>query len=121
MANTSNGAPRQTKTRARNTSKPIDYSAIHQAALAVFPSLLRMWLPNGRMMGREYVALNPRRDDRRPGSFRINTRTGKWADFATGDRGGDVVSLFAFLFDLPQREAAGQLAALLRLSDGRAS
>ena len=40
------------------------------------------------------------RSDRRPGSFSVNTRTGRWADFATGDRGGDVVSLAAYLHGL---------------------
>ena len=44
-----------------------------------------------------YVALNPTRNDRRPGSFKINIRTGRWCDFATGDRGGDPVSLVAYL------------------------
>ena len=38
-------------------------------------------------------AFNPRRADRHLGSFQINVRTGKWADFATGDRGGDLISL----------------------------
>ena len=47
------------------------------------------------MEGHEYVARNPTRADRRPGSFKINLRTGRWADFATGDKGGDPVSLAA--------------------------
>jgi hypothetical protein len=46
--------------------------------------------------------------------IRVNLRTGKWADFATGDRGGDPVSLAAFLFDLSQREAAQRLQEMLR-------
>jgi hypothetical protein len=56
---------------------------------------------------------NPRRPDRRPGSFLINLRTGKWADFATGDKGGDPVSLAAFLFGLSQSKAAEELARML--------
>lgn len=43
----------------------------------------------------------------------MNLATGRWADFATGDRGGDPVSLVAFLFDLSQGEAARRLAAML--------
>ena len=46
------------------------------------------------------MARNPTRPDRRPGSFKINLTTGRWADFATGDRGGDPVSLAAYLFGL---------------------
>jgi hypothetical protein len=44
-----------------------------------------------------YVALNPTRNDRRPGSFKINIRMGRWCDFAAGDQGGDPVSLVAYL------------------------
>ena len=63
--------------------------------------------------GGEYVARNPTRHDRRPGSFKVNLRTGRWADFATGDRGGDPVSLAAYLFGLTQAEAARRLADML--------
>jgi DNA primase len=43
------------------------------------------------------VALNPRRNDKRLGSFQINTRTGKWRDHAIGEGGSDTVSLYAYL------------------------
>jgi hypothetical protein len=62
---------------------------------------------------------NPKRHDRRPGSFKVNLRTGKWADFATGDQGGDVVSLAAFLGGIGQREAAERLAAMLAIEARR--
>lgn len=94
-------------------SRRVDFAAINTAALRNFPALLARWLPDGRVMGREYEARNPRRVDHHPGSFRINLRTGRWADFATGDRGGDVVSLAAFLFGLTQAEAARRLANML--------
>jgi hypothetical protein len=42
-------------------------------------------------------------------SFRINMRTGRWADFATQDKGGDVISLYAFLNSLRQSDAAYRL------------
>ena len=32
------------------------------------------------------------------GSFSVSITTGVWADFATDDRGGDLVSLYAYLF-----------------------
>ncbi len=91
----------------------VDFEAINRAALASLPTLLRRWLPDGRLMGREYTARNPRRADRRPGSFRINVNSGRWADFATGDKGGDVVSLAAYLNDTGQAEAARALADML--------
>jgi hypothetical protein len=45
-------------------------------------------------------------------------RTGRWADFATGDKGGDIVSLAAYLFGLSQSEAARQVAQMLGLGTG---
>jgi hypothetical protein len=95
---------------------PLDFRRINDAALAVLPALLLRWLPDGRRQGCEWVALNPRRPDRRHGSFSVNTTTGRWADFATGDRGGDPVSLAAYIFNLRQQQAARQLATMLRIS-----
>jgi hypothetical protein len=73
-------------------------------------------LPDGRVVGGEYIARNPRRHDRNLGSFKVNVRTGQWADFATGDKGGDVVSLSAYLAGTGQAEAARQLAVMLGVS-----
>ncbi len=91
----------------------LDFGAINRAGLTSLPALLRRWLPDGRLKGREYTALNPTRADRRPGSFRINTGSGRWSDFATGDAGGDVVSLAAYLSGTGQAEAARALADML--------
>ena len=91
----------------------IDFPAINRAALGYLPSLVRTWLPDGRRQGGEWVALNPRRGDKRPGSFSVNLRTGKWADFAVGDKGGDPVSLAAYIFNTTQSEAARTLAIAL--------
>lgn len=95
----------------------IDFAAINRTALPVLPSLLERWAPGGRREGREYVTRNPKRLDRRPGSFRINLQTGRWADFATGDAGGDVVSLAAYLHDLSQAEAARRIAEMLDIPE----
>ena len=93
----------------------IDFRTINLAALDDLPAILARWLPRGRIDGDEYVALNPRRADRRLGSFKINLRTGRWADFATNDSGGDPVSLAAYLAGCGQAEAARRLAAMLGL------
>ena len=95
----------------------IDFPGINRAALAVLPSLLDRWLPDGRREGHEWVARNPRRLDRNLGSFRINMSTGRWSDFATGDAGGDPISLAAYLFDLTQTEAARRVADMLGISE----
>ncbi|MTH96127.1 hypothetical protein [Roseibium sp. RKSG952] len=91
----------------------IDFARIAKTALMHSDSLCRRWLPHGRQEGQEWVTRNPRRTDHRPGSFKVNLSTGKWADFATGDKGGDLVALAAFLFDLSQKQAALRIAHML--------
>jgi hypothetical protein len=93
----------------------IDFARINAVALGALPVLLERWFPDGRRRGLEFLARNPTRDDRRPGSFSINLRTGCWGDFAAGDKGGDPISLFAYLRNIGQGEAARELAQLLRI------
>jgi len=72
-------------------------------------SHLMTWLPQGKKCGHEWISVNPTRKDSKPGSFCINMRTGKWSDFATDDRGGDLLSLYAYLNGLDNYEAALQI------------
>lgn len=97
---------------------PINFDAINRAALASFPAVLARILPGGKRAGSEFVAINPKRADRRLGSFKVNRYNGRWADFATGDRGGDPVSLVAYLAGVNQIEAARLLAQMLALETG---
>jgi hypothetical protein len=97
--------------------KKSDFARINAVALPNLISLLQGWLRDGKLVGGEFVARNPRRADHSPGSFKINIRTGRWADFATSDRGGDVISLLAFLENTSQTEAARRLAAILGVSN----
>lgn len=87
---------------------------IAAAALARFDAVID-WLGigGGKMQGPEYLTLNPNRADTKPGSFSINRETGHWGDFATGDRGGDLVSLAAYLRSEKQGAAAVALAGFL--------
>jgi hypothetical protein len=73
-------------------------------------------LPGGIIIGNEFVALNPRRADRCRGSFKISVSSGRWSDFATGDKGGDPISLVAYLANVSQYEAARLLAQMLGIS-----
>ena len=104
---------------ATRRQRRIDFEAVNRAALGRLPDLLWRWLPDGRIEGHEFVARNPTRVDRRPGSFKINLDTGRWADWATGDKGGDPVSLAAYLAGCGQAEAGRALAVMLGLdADG---
>ena len=87
----------------------VDFDAINRAATSAMLWLLTRWLPDGRREGQEWISRNPTRVDRHPGSFKVNIHTGRWSDFATGDKGGDPISLFAYLNGIGQLEAARQL------------
>ncbi len=93
--------------------KRIAFARIAAAALDHAESLVPRWLPKGRRRGSEWVATNPTRNDRRLGSFKVSLRNGRWSDFATDQRGGDLVSLAAMLFQLNQGDAAIKIADML--------
>ena len=80
------------------TRATIDFAPIAAAALSNAERLLAHWLPSGHRNGHEWVSINPVRGDTHEGSFSINIATGAWGDFATDDKGGDLVSLCAYLF-----------------------
>jgi predicted P-loop ATPase len=84
----------------------LDFAAINDALNAEM--LVPTWLPGGERRGDEYVVANPTRNDRNPGSFTINLRKGVWKDYATGDGGADLVSLYAYLFHGDDQGAAAR-------------
>lgn len=97
----------------------IDFRSLADLARPYIPDLCARWLPTGRKQGNEWVARNPNRNDIHLGSFSVNLITGKWCDFATGDRGADIISLAAYLHhgheDHPQMAAAKGIQRLLGL------
>lgn len=113
-------APLPANMQVPERSTPIDFGAIQLVALGVLPAILGRLLPGGRVQGGEYVVRNPLRRDNRPGSFKIRIagrRAGVWADFATGDAGGDIISLVAYVDGVSQYEAARRLARLLGIPE----
>ena len=90
-----------------------DIARVAAQALGCIDTVLAHLLPDGKREGSEYKACNPTRSDHNPGSFSVNINTGAWADFATGDKGGDVISLAAYLFNLTQGQAKDHLANML--------
>lgn len=91
----------------------IAFKRIADAALSRADLIVQRWLPDGRREGPEWVAINPTRSDSRKGSFKVNIRTGKWGDFASNDRGGDLISLAAYLHRINNGEAAVKIAEML--------
>lgn len=98
-----------------------DFNKIKLAALSSIDRVLSHYCPNGKRQGREYLPLNPVRLDSQIGSFLINLDTGAWSDFATNDKGGDLIALVAYIEGIKQGEAANRLCKLLGLSDEKQS
>lgn len=69
--------------------------------------LLPTWFPNGRQVGREWVVGNLRGDTGE--SLKINLETGIWSDFATGETGGCLISLYAAKQGVHYQKAASDL------------
>lgn len=86
-----------------------EYQELSFTLLGQSDDLLKNWLPGGHDEGKDYVALNPTRHDRNKGCFRINQETGEWIDFATDDKGRDLIYLYGYLNQIPYSEAVKKL------------
>ncbi|WP_175908932.1 DUF927 domain-containing protein [Burkholderia sp. BCC1640] len=89
----------------------VPFKQIAAVALEHFGEVIDILDLEGEYHGREFVAYNPRRDDRELGSFSINTETGFFADFACDDecRGRDLITLAAYVWDCGMTAAAKRL------------
>ncbi len=97
----------------------IDFPELNVMALSRSSSWLSEIAPDGEIKGKEYVAST--KHGGAGGSFSFNLQTGKWADFATDEKGGDPVSLVASAKNLSRGEAAKWLLDRLGISkDGPA-
>lgn len=85
----------------------IDFNQLAGELLASSKTLLSQWFPAGKIRGPEFVVgdLSGSAGD----SLSINWRTGKWADFASGEAGGDLISLYAAMHGIGQLDAAKAL------------
>jgi putative DNA primase/helicase len=112
-----NGGDGSARTRSRRSyttspaHAPLSIAAVAHAALPHLLELCRRWLPGGRIAGREWICGSLRGEA--GGSCKVNIVTGRWSDFATGEKGGDVVSLAAAIHRLTQREAAIRIAQMI--------
>lgn len=82
----------------------VDFRRVNAVAQAHAVEFCQQYLPGGRIVGNEYVTgdINGGSGD----SCRVNLTTGKWADFAGTEKGGDFVSLLAAKRGLSQVVAA---------------
>lgn len=108
--------------RSNSNAKRPSFADVKATALKDIDRVLSHWLPNGKRVdgGKEYTAPNPTRSDKRAGSLKISLSKGTWSDFATGDKGGDLIDLVRYLDGGTDIEACNQLAELLNVSPGTA-
>ena len=105
---------------------PIDFAEINRAALAAFPACSwRASCPAASAAGfGTRCAQSASLGSAASGSFKVNIRynNGRWADFATGDKGGDPISLVAYLGSVSARSKRRELLAqMLGIETRRAS
>ncbi|RMR97649.1 putative inner membrane protein [Pseudomonas coronafaciens pv. garcae] len=100
---------------ASGTKKRPSFAQVKSTALRNIDKVLAHWLPNGKRVdgGKEYTAPNPTRTDKRAGSLKISISKGTWSDFATGDKGGDLIDLVRYIDGGTDVEACNKLADLL--------
>jgi putative DNA primase/helicase len=85
----------------------LDFDGLARQLLASAETHLASWLPAGRKRGNSWVAGDL--SGAAGQSLKVNITTGAWADFATGDHGSDLVSLYAAIYSLPMGEAYREL------------
>ena len=99
----------------REPLPPINFAALADALLARADTLVPMWLPGGVQRGHEYVCGSVQGGA--GSSCAVNLTSGKWADFASGEQGKDLVGLYAACHDLSMGKAALQVAREEGLED----
>lgn len=97
----------------------VEFADVKEAALRSAESVIQWILPHGKRVGSEWSALNPTRADSKPGSFNVNLRTIVWSDFATGDKGGDAIDLYAYVHGCDNIRAKDALAGFLGVQPGQ--
>lgn len=86
----------------------LDFEGLASFLLSSINTLLPDWLPGGRIVGHEYECANL--NGGHGGSCKVNIKTAQWADFASNDKGGDLISLYAAIKRIGQGEAYKQLS-----------
>jgi len=85
----------------------LDFNEINESALEYVDEIFEALELDGELQGSEYVCINPTRNDGELGSFKFNTATGSWADFADDDASGNgVISYLEYLNGWTPKEAA---------------
>lgn len=88
----------------------MDFKQINSGLLPQLEIFCRTWFPAGKKSGNEYKIGGL--DGSKGESLSINLKSGVWKDFATGDGGSDVISLYAAFKGISQSKAAKLLSGV---------
>lgn len=94
---------------------PIKYEALAKELLSRAEALVAQWIPGGKKVAHRYVCGSLRGGEGT--SCSVNLKTGQWGDFATGETGGDLISLYGACEGLTPAKAAVQVARDYGLED----
>lgn len=96
------------------------FAEVKRASHQAIDRVLGHWLPGGKLVDgkKEYTAPNPTRADKHAGSLKVNIAKGTWCDFATGDKGGDLIDLVQYLDGGTHIDACNKLADFLSVTAG---
>lgn len=94
---------------------PIRFAELARALLDQAEQLVARWLPGGARQSKEWVCGSLAGG--KGSSCSVNVKNGCWSDFATDDKGGDLISLYAAIHGLDQGQAALQVARENNLED----
>lgn len=86
----------------------IDFKLIAADLLSRSNYLIPEWLPGGKLIGREWTCGDLTGGQGK--SLKVNLDKGVWEDFATSQKGGDLISLYAAIHGKTQFEAAKELS-----------
>lgn len=93
-----------------------DFDDYRRQLLAQAKTLIPQWLSGlqGRWVGDEWVCLNPTRQDRSIGSFKVNYKTGHYNDFNTQHpKGTNLLDLYKDIHGLTERQAYDELNGII--------
>ena len=100
--------------RIAKAEPPPDFAAVNRAAIARADDVALRLLPGGMRRGKYWVAGDLSGVAGKSLRLRLGgDKAGCWMDNATGEKGGDFVSLAAAVARIPQAEAARQLGRIL--------
>lgn len=85
-----------------------DFQGLAVHLLSYSAEIVTELLPGGRLIGQEWTCGNL--TGTQGDSCRVNLRSGKWSDFATDERGNDLISLYAACRRIKQSEAYDELS-----------